>query len=604
MVNRTSSSYYSAENVVLCVRDAMFATGRLCVHQVILAMWRRKPLLVLAVLTVLAIFVFLQYSPVRVTSAHHMRDEPGPAVAPIGMVGQPERVSEERRPVAGSVYDAASRKRVYIPEQRYVHLDLKGAPPKVSYMKQVFPLLHEAGANGLLLEYEDMFPYEGTLAPVRAKNAYTKEELAEILEAARQNELEVIPLVQTFGHMEFVLKLPEFRHNRETDEHPTALCPSRNDSFTLVTAMVDQVLSLHPHVRWLHIGCDEVFHLGYCSRCQQRDREELFLSHVTRVARYVREKHNRIPIIWDDMLRQISTDKLRQYSVGTLVEPMVWTYVKDVYRFVSYSNWATYGEIFDSVWAASAFKGAFGETLTVPNAKMHLENNEGWLEVMSEQHGKFKNFRGIVVTGWQRYDHFASLCELFPSGLPSLILDLLVLTNGAYTNALPTRFHSMLKCTHSRTQMDLEGDPFLWQKGYGCFFPGSAVFRMTQTHSEAIKKARDYLMDVTVSKAWLTDYNIRRNMSLPSRVDQGLEEFSSTMFALTSLVHQARDVLREVFDEYTVAEWIEQNIYPSILRLDKLQNDALALKKPRTWPVRPLEPLPDLKRFNVGSLGN
>ncbi|KAH7948290.1 hypothetical protein HPB52_020260 [Rhipicephalus sanguineus] len=233
--------------------------------------------------------------------------------------------------------------------------------------------------------------------------------------------------------------------------------------------------------------------------------------------------------IWDDMLRQISAEKLK--PLGKLVEPMVWTYVKDVYRFISYSNWATYSEAFEAIWAASAFKGAFGETLTVPNVRMHLENNEG-----------------IVVTGWQRYDHFATLCELFPAGLPSLILNLLVLSNGAYSTELLSRFHSLLKCSHSR----LIAKPSRRQT--------------TTCH------------DVTVGKAWITEYNVRRNLTLPT----------------------ARDVLREVFDEYTVAEWIEQNIYPWVLRLEKLWNDALSIKKTRTWPVRPLEPLPDLRRFNVG----
>jgi hypothetical protein len=36
---------------------------------------------------------------------------------------------------------------------------------------------------------------------------------------------------------------------------------------------------------------------------------------------------------------------------------------------------------FDAVWGASAFKGAFGETLIIPDANMHLENNVAWLEV-------------------------------------------------------------------------------------------------------------------------------------------------------------------------------------------------------------------------------
>lgn len=37
---------------------------------------------------------------------------------------------------------------------------------------QVFPLFQALGANGLLIEYEDMFPYEGRLQLLRARHAY------------------------------------------------------------------------------------------------------------------------------------------------------------------------------------------------------------------------------------------------------------------------------------------------------------------------------------------------------------------------------------------------------------------------------------------------
>ena len=40
--------------------------------------------------------------------------------------------------------------RTYIPRHRVVHLDLKGAPPKPSYLKALFPLLQEAGATATL----------------------------------------------------------------------------------------------------------------------------------------------------------------------------------------------------------------------------------------------------------------------------------------------------------------------------------------------------------------------------------------------------------------------------------------------------------------------
>jgi hypothetical protein len=60
---------------------------------------------------------------------------------------------------------------------RVVHLDLKGAPPKIRVLKALFPLIAAAGANALLLEYEDMFPFQGMLRNASAKNAYSREEV-------------------------------------------------------------------------------------------------------------------------------------------------------------------------------------------------------------------------------------------------------------------------------------------------------------------------------------------------------------------------------------------------------------------------------------------
>lgn len=58
-----------------------------------------------------------------------------------------------------------------------VHLDLKGAPPKLKYLESLLPMLKEHGVNGLLIEYEDMFPYEGKLANFSARNCYEKSEV-------------------------------------------------------------------------------------------------------------------------------------------------------------------------------------------------------------------------------------------------------------------------------------------------------------------------------------------------------------------------------------------------------------------------------------------
>jgi hypothetical protein len=94
-------------------------------------------------------------------------------------------------------------------------------------------------------------------------------------------------------------------------------------------------MELHQGARFLHIGCDEVFQMGECRRCRSQMRETLFLSHVARVASYVRNRYGSVtPIIWDDMLRHLSTQGLDEFHIGELVEPMV------SYSFLEYADLA------------------------------------------------------------------------------------------------------------------------------------------------------------------------------------------------------------------------------------------------------------------------
>lgn len=167
----------------------------------------------------------------------------------------------------------------YIPDRRIVHFDLKGAAPKVSYLAKVFRLIEKAGATGILLEWEDMFPFEDDLSIGKHRFAYTQDDVEEILKHAKSSNLEVIPLVQTFGHLELFLKYQEFRSLRELDHFPQAICPSKDGSFELVKKIVDQVMAFHKDAQFIHIGCDEVFQLGECSKCRLKDRDELFLDH-------------------------------------------------------------------------------------------------------------------------------------------------------------------------------------------------------------------------------------------------------------------------------------------------------------------------------------
>ena len=79
--------------------------------------------------------------------------------------------------------------------EKIVHIDMKGMPPRPSYFQILFPFLKKLGATQILMEYEDMFPYEGVLSSIKNLKSYTKKDIASILHHAKQNDLKVCQLL-------------------------------------------------------------------------------------------------------------------------------------------------------------------------------------------------------------------------------------------------------------------------------------------------------------------------------------------------------------------------------------------------------------------------
>ena len=55
-------------------------------------------------------------------------------------------------------------------------------------------------------------------------------------------------------------------------------------------------MALHKDVKSLHIGCDEVYHLGECSDCSGQGRTDVFVKHVSTVANYVKNKYPHVSL--------------------------------------------------------------------------------------------------------------------------------------------------------------------------------------------------------------------------------------------------------------------------------------------------------------------
>lgn len=472
-------------------------------------------------------------------------------------------------------------------KHRLVHLDLKGAPPSVDYYLKFFPLLKDLEATGILVEYEDMFPFYGEIDNFKAYNAYSRKDIKDILNAAKANHLEVIPLIQTFGHLEFVLKQPKFMSLREMPEYPQVVCPSRNETLRVIRQMIDQVVENHPGIKWIHIGADEVYYLGRCDKCQERmqrdkiDLDTLFIRHVLEVAKYIKEKHSVQPIMWDDMFRSIPEEYLRDTGINKYVELMVWKYTPNVEDQITKSIWEKYASLFSSIWVASAFKGATTPKTTFPNAEYHLENHLSWMRVIAENNDKI-NFRGIALTGWSRYDHFAILCELLPSSVASLAINLVFLKDGVIDDTAISKIKNLLKCD--------DGFNITWDianQEMHCNFPGSKIFAGVQRLAN-VQSNLDKINNNGHVVGWLSDYNVKMKFGSPAHVEIGTRNLSELITNTTLLYNYMQNALTQVYDTYTTREWLQTNLNPIVAQLKKLKAKETLLLRSSIWPRRPL----------------
>ena len=113
-----------------------------------------------------------------------------------------------------------------------------------------------SGINGVLIEWEDTFPWRDNLENLTlVRGGYSMNEVEDIVSYAEKSlGMEVIPLIQTFGHVEFILKSEKFRHLREVMEDPQSYCPSKPGTMEVISEMIDQVIKLNSNFRLNSIG--------------------------------------------------------------------------------------------------------------------------------------------------------------------------------------------------------------------------------------------------------------------------------------------------------------------------------------------------------------
>ncbi|CAF1453758.1 unnamed protein product, partial [Didymodactylos carnosus] len=490
----------------------------------------------------------------------------------------------------------------------YIHFDLKGAAPKIIYFQKLFPLLKKWGAIGICIEYEDVFPFDGILKDIRHKQAYTVNNIKQINKWARENDLDVIPLIQTYGHLEFLLKIDKFSHLRENLKYPQVITPCINQTFTVLYTMIDQYLNLYPNITYFHIGCDEVYYFLSNTACIEFQKVtnistqyELFAYHVSNIAKYIHSKRpTLLLLVWHDVLQNLGQHLLSKYNLLKLINPVLWSYREDVNveGFLQEQQAQIFGQ-FQSIWGASAFKGATSEISTISDIKHYYLNQQSWIAQLNLLIPKmWQNFDGMIVTGWSRYDHFLSLCELLPYSIPSLAYSITAwidpFKNASYdiqsNQELQQYVDKSLGCnTHVHTQIQEYSD----QRSPQCTFPGADIY-------EAIISLQNIWKQVEQSEQFadkfVTDLHLKFKFIHVKRSEESLEQLKPCLQILDAFLQRFQTAMDKIFPPQVAIEWLETYF---MQRYKKIKNRVefieKAIEEQKTWKPRPI---PDLDKLD------
>jgi hypothetical protein len=196
---------------------------------------------------------------------------------------------------AGSIRDWPSLR------VRGVHLFTGGRGPDL-HLRLIRRLLGALKMNHIVLQ-TDFLEWNSHPEIHHAELGMSRDDVRQILDTARQQGIEVTPLVMSLGHMHWMFHNNQNLDLAEDPEAKWAYCATNPRSYDFIFSVYDEALELFKP-RWFHIGHDEFADRGrvpFRESSKPFTVEQLFLKDMERMVAYFKERGVRI-MMWGDML--------------------------------------------------------------------------------------------------------------------------------------------------------------------------------------------------------------------------------------------------------------------------------------------------------------
>jgi hypothetical protein len=198
-------------------------------------------------------------------------------------------------------------------EQIGMMLDVsRNGVPTLATLRSLIRSFALMGIGMLMLYTEDTYEIPGEPLFGYFRGRYSQGELREIDRYAALFGIEVIPCIQTLGHLGQILRWPAYAGVRDTGE---VLLAEEEATYRLIEKMI-QAASAPFRSRRMHIGMDEAHGIGTGSYRLKKGFKapfEILTAHLQRVAACC-ERLGIRPMIWSDMYFRLGSQSHGYYD--------------------------------------------------------------------------------------------------------------------------------------------------------------------------------------------------------------------------------------------------------------------------------------------------
>ncbi|WP_370583351.1 beta-N-acetylhexosaminidase [Pedobacter sp. ASV28] len=281
------------------------------------------------------------------------------------------------------------------------HLDLRIQVMKMPALKAFVLNLSKNGINTLVMEWEASYPFEKH-AVISNKYAYSRAEVKSFIAYCDSLKIDVIPLQQSFGHVEYILKHYRYKDLREDQKDYSQVNPIREERCkALFSDLFKDLISTHKS-QYFHIGGDETYLLGRSPESKRKADSlgmgRLYGDYIKMLCELVVSLGKK-PVVWADIALKYP-DALKSLPKQTIF--IDWNYGWELDRFGDHKKLMQSGF---EIWGSPAIRSHPDNYFLTDWAK-HFNNIKTFIP-----QGKELGYKGMIMTSWSTSGIYSQIAE-------------------------------------------------------------------------------------------------------------------------------------------------------------------------------------------------